>query len=58
MSIKEDERLFCDSKLLISRPEITAGWQWLKIHQKKGDNIEIKGKYYVKSSEASDDKKF
>ena len=35
MSIKDDERLFCDSKLLISRPEITAGWHWLQIHQKR-----------------------
>ena len=50
MSIKEDERLFCHQNELISKPEITAGWQWLQSNQKKSDIVEIRGKFYVKSN--------
>ena len=53
MSIKEDERLFCHQNELISKPEITTGWQWLQSNQKKSDIVEIRGKFYVKSSKAA-----
>ena len=35
MSIKEDGRLFCHQNELISKPEITAGWQWFQKNQEK-----------------------
>ena len=53
MSLKEDDRLFCDESLLISHSDITSGWQWLQKHLKKSDIIDIKGKFYVKSSKAA-----
>ena len=34
MSLKEDDRLFCDESLLISHSDITSGWQWFQKHNR------------------------